>query len=113
MRGASPSADGSELGRSARVGSRGIDAVEPGASRRRRPHNAGPRLGVLRPLVVSVAMASLVSVQATAVERGTLPPRYQGIAAAQCLRDLDSFDRTLHESGFGVVAPEKIGRAHV
>ncbi len=60
----------------------------------------------MRPLVVSFAMASLVSVQATAVERGTLPPRYQVIAAAQCLRDLDSFDRTLHESGFGVVAPE-------
>lgn len=41
-----------------------------------------------------------------AAEREMLPPRYQGVAAERCLRDLDRFDRSLHEAGFGVLGPD-------
>ena len=57
------------------------------------------------PLLLSAATLSLLWIEVTAAERGVLPPRYQGIAAEKCLRDLDRFDKTLHESGFGMLAP--------
>lgn len=59
----------------------------------------------MRSIVLCAIALSLPWLPAKAAERETLPPRYQGVIAEKCFRDLDRFDTRLHESGFGVLAP--------